>query len=304
MRLDFNILWVEDQPDAVKSQFDRIDFLLRKEGFRAQVEFANSVERAKEFLSSDVFGDHIDLILMDYDLGPGKKGDEGLVEARSSFSYKDIVFYSANAPDLLTMVANRRIQGVFCSTREDLPDTVTGVFEALVKKVLDIDHSRGIVLGTTSDIDQFVNDALLAMMEGDTGAKTEQALGIVAKRLADIRARFEEDFAMVSAIKTVQELCEAHHIYTSIDRLNLLRKMLEKNGVYLDFAESLKGYANEAVPRRNVLAHVNVKKEGFSRKLYNRKGEELTSEIMKGLRLTLLNHHELAEELARLLRQK
>ena len=36
----------------------------------------------------------VDLILMDYDLGPGKKGDEGLSEVREIFPYKDIVFYS------------------------------------------------------------------------------------------------------------------------------------------------------------------------------------------------------------------
>src|SRR5438105_2567648 len=96
MRLDFNILWVEDQPDAVKAQRERIDFLLRKEGFRVNAEFATDVKQAEGFLGDDVFGDHVDLILMDYDLGNGPNGSAGIEMVRDSFPFKDIVFYSAS----------------------------------------------------------------------------------------------------------------------------------------------------------------------------------------------------------------
>jgi CheY-like chemotaxis protein len=77
MRLDFNVLWVEDNQANVHAQRDRIQALIRKEGFRLRVEFAASVDEAKKLLSEDIYGDHIDLILMDYDLGPGKKETRG-----------------------------------------------------------------------------------------------------------------------------------------------------------------------------------------------------------------------------------
>ena len=82
MRLDFNVLWIENQQDSVQSQKKRLEHVIRQEGFRLRVAFASSVEDALKYLAEDIYTDHVDLILMDYDLGPGMKGNEGLVEVR------------------------------------------------------------------------------------------------------------------------------------------------------------------------------------------------------------------------------
>jgi hypothetical protein len=298
MRLDFNVLWVEDQPSSVEAYAEKIRRELRKQGFKLQAEFAVSVEQAKGFLSSDIYGDHIDLVLMDYDLGVAPMGDEGLLAVREVFAYKDIVFYSADVAGLLKKVADRRIEGVFCSTRDDLPDTVVGVFDALVKKVVDIDHSRGIVMGTTSDIDYFINECLLSAFESGDDETRKKALAIIKKRLKEIREKFEEDAAKVGAATHVSELSELHQIYTSSDRLRLLRNMLNAGGKYPDQCSVMKAYMTDTVPKRNILAHVRVQRDGFRRKLINKKdGKELTVDEMRTLRLALLESHEMFEEL-------
>ena len=127
MRLDFNVLWIEDQLDSVLAYRSKIERTIRNDGFKLQTEFAISVAKAKKLLGAEIFGDHIDLILMDYDLGVAPMGDEGLVVVRKIFGYKDIIFYSADVAGLLKKVAEKKIQGIFCSTRDDLPDTVEGV---------------------------------------------------------------------------------------------------------------------------------------------------------------------------------
>ncbi|MDP3742926.1 MAG: hypothetical protein Q8Q76_01120 [Methylotenera sp.] len=297
MRLDFNVLWVDDQQNAVKSQRDRIDTLVRKEGFRLQTQFASSIDAAKGFLSNDIYGDHIDLILMDYDLGAGGRGDDGLVEVRNIFSYKDIIFYSSQASDLLEMVAKKKIQGVYCSTRDDLPDTVIGAFEALVKKVLDIDHSRGIVMGATSDIDQHVNDCLVNIFEKSDQTHRVAILAVVARHMKEKRSSFEQEASAIEAFQHVAELLTKHNVYTSNDRLRLLKNALEASGLHTANVEKLKDYLNNTVPRRNLLAHVKVRIEGFSRKLIGRDQKELTSEEMKSLRQELLVHQEHFEQL-------
>jgi CheY-like chemotaxis protein len=166
MRLDFNVLWIENQQDSVQSQKERLEHLIRQEGFRLRVTFASSVEDALKYLAEDIYTDHVDLILMDYDLGPGMKGNEGLVEVRHKVPYRDIVFYSSQAGDLLDMVLKAKVQGIYCSTRQELPDTAIGVFGILVKKVIDIDHARGIVMGATSDIDHYIMDCLVTSFGG------------------------------------------------------------------------------------------------------------------------------------------
>jgi hypothetical protein len=302
MRLDFNILWVEDQPANVQSQREAIDRRIRNEGFRLQTEFARSMQEAQGFLSSDIYGDHIDLILMDYDLGAGPAGDDGLVEVRRMFPFKDIVFYSAQAADLARIVADKRVQGVFCSDRLGLPDEVAGLFESLIKKVLDIDHSRGIIMGSSSDIDGLIFDCLSAHFAKDGDVLSDPARQIILTRLAEIKKRFDETVDAVAAATKVADLAELHNVYTSIDRLNLLRKILEVGGAHAEVCAAMKVYANQTVPKRNVLAHVRVERDGFSRKLFDKKGNELTSDVVRELRHALLRHQEGFEALINRLR--
>jgi len=300
MRLDFNVLWVEDQIDAVHAQQEKLKLLIKKEGFRLQVKFASSVEEASGYLSDDIYGDHIDLILMDYNLGTGSNGGEGLVQVRRLMPYKEIIFYSAEANNLREILRTANVEGVYLSTREELPDKADGVFEALIKKVLDIDHSRGIVMGTTSDIDHFVNECLIAVCDSNEDNKTS-ALAIVKDRMKVIRKRSDENIAEVEALTQISDILDKHFVYTSIDRLNLLRKIFKANSTYPDKCQAMKTYAS-TYSKRNDLAHVRVKIEGFSRKLFDRNGQELTSDEMRRLRLELLEYQELFEELVDLVK--
>lgn len=296
MRLDFNVLWVEDNQKNVQSQRERIELLIKKEGFRLQVQFASSVQEAMSFISNDIYGDHIDLVLMDYDLGAGGRGDDGLGKIRAIFPFKDIIFYSSQASDLLKMV--EKIQGIFCSGRDDLPDSVVGAFEALVKKVLDIDHSRGIVMGATSDIDHHISDSLVAIFQKSDETKRVATLGVLKEHLKEKRENFKKEADFIEAVTHVSELLDKHGVYTGNDRLRLLKNALEINAIHHDKIGGIKKYLNDVVPKRNQLAHVQVQTEGFSRKLVNKKGEEFTCEDMKELRRTLLEHQELFEALA------
>lgn len=298
MRLDFNVLWVEDNQGNVESQRERIESLIRKEGFRLKVEFALSIVEANRFLSDDIYGDHIDLVLMDYDLGTGAKGDEGLIEVRNKFRYKDIVFYSSQAENLLKMVEDRHVQGVFCSTRNDLPDTVVELFEVLVKKVLDIDHSRGIVMGATSDIDHYVNDCLAANFEKSDEAGRQAALNVVQGHMNKKREDFKKNIEKLSAVTQVSDLLQLHNVYTSNDRLRLLKSMIKDNALHQESVKIITNYLSNTVPKRNQLAHVRVKAEGFSRKLFDKHDNELTSEQMKSLRQELLEYQEHFEYLS------
>ena len=297
MRIDFNILWVEDQPNNVQSQREAIDRRIRDEGFRLQVEFAKSVTEARPFLSSDVYGDHIDLVLMDYNLGAGESGEEGVREVREAFPYKDLVFYSAGAADLGGLVAEQQFDGVFCSTRLELPDTVLGLFNTLIKKVLDIDHARGIVMGSSSDIDGLVLDGLAERFRKDGGKLSEGARDLIRKQLMETRKSFDKAAKTLETLTHIEGLGDLHLVYTSAHRHKLLRKLLEELTGHGPLCEAMKEYATNTMPRRNDLAHVRVKKTGFARTLHNRKGDEITRDKVRQLQLELLKHQEALEGL-------
>jgi hypothetical protein len=235
---------------------------------------------------------------MDYDLGVGQKGDVGLVEVRNVFPYKDLVFYSSQGNDLLKLVSKKGVQGVFCSRRDDIPDNVIGAFEALVRKVLDIDHSRGIVMGASSDIDHAINDCLMCLFDKNEPPVIKQGLDEVARKMKDKEKDLGKAVKKIAAIKHVAEIMEHHHVYTSNDRLGLLREMLSKVGSYDEECKAMKAYASDTIPKRNDLAHRRVRQEGFSRKLFDRNGKEFTGAEMRALRGVLLDYQEMFEALA------
>ncbi|TPW26712.1 response regulator [Pararhizobium mangrovi] len=296
MRLDFNVLWVEDQPNNVSDQMERIASQIRKEGFRLAVKFAPSVDDATKYLDEEIYGDHVDLILMDYDLGPGKSGDEGLTEVRAIFPYKDLIFYSAKATaDLAKMASKRNIQGIFTAHRPDLPGVVEEVFRNLVRKVLDIDHSRGIVMGATSDIDKVIFDGLSKVFDGCNAEQRAQAIQAIQKRLDEKQREFEKSVEAIKAVTHVTELTDHHRIYTSDDRFRLLQKLMKQLDLHKEHSVKFNGYRETVMPKRNDLAHIRVEKNGFSRKFYDSKGAEVTAADMRALRVALLEFQEILD---------
>lgn len=296
MRLDFNILWIDDQQQYVRSQQRSLERVIRKEGFQLEVEFIESVEKAVEFLKEDSRAAHVDLILMDYNLGQGKTGDVGLKEIREFLPYKEIIFYSGNT-DIGEILKNAGVQGVYSTSRNDIPLVVAEVFLVLIKKVIDIEHSRGIAMGATSDIDGLVNECLVLVFNNvDTKINTGY-FQLIFERIAEIEEEFPRKITKAKQISSIDDLFKHHFVYTSNDRIRLLKTILKTIEDYISVDEYIKNYIDEIVPLRNDLAHVNVKIDGFSRKIFTREGVELTPEVMRKLRIDLLEFRELMEKL-------
>ena len=162
MRLDFNVLWVDDQPNRVNSQITSIKMQMAKEGFEFKPRQCKTPGEMEMAIADSVFSDEVDLILVDWDLGQNIHGEDAIEVIRRIVRYKDVIFYSgeASAQELRQKAFNKQLEGVFCVGRNGLVEEVIGVFDSLIKKILDLDHTRGIVMGGTSDIDNMVNECL------------------------------------------------------------------------------------------------------------------------------------------------
>lgn len=301
MRLDFNVLWIEDQPGNIDGFKDNLRIKILKEGFKLQVIQELSFEDAEKHLSDDVFVDNIDLVLVDYDLGNKMKGDDAIRKIRNKIPYKDIIFYSAkSSTDLRKMMHEKGIEGVFCASREELADKLSGVFDALVKKVLDIDHSRGIVMGVTSDIDQMINDCLLKL-EAELGNDIKDILqkyvteniGKRMKSLTDVQNKISDGMTMAEILKSRDAIPAA-------DRLKILKKVLSLHypSSHADIKRSISKYLTDIPQKRNILAHSRLVVKNNIRRLKSSGDVEITSSYVRDLRIELIGHRENFEELA------
>ena len=292
MRLDFNVLWVDDQPNRVESQIKRITKQMEDEGFQFNSTLCKSMDDVRKLIAENIFTDEIDLILVDWDLGSGVEGQDAIVAIRETVPYKDVVFYSAQNPaDTLRKLAfEKGVEGVYCASREELVDEVWGVFESLVKKVLDLDHTRGIVMGATSDIDDMVNQCLIAMHvkldQAGKDAMIKNALGYIDKRIAELT----KTASALRKATTIVELFEAHMILTANDRLRMLGGALKVKSfeTHKGYREAVVTYQQKVVPRRNDFGHLVLVPEGKPVTFADSKGKPVTLAETRELRRLIL----------------
>jgi hypothetical protein len=292
MRLDFNVLWVDDQPDSVAAQILRIEKQMESEGFHFNATPCQTFDLVQDLVRDNVFTDEVDLVLVDWDLGNNLQGQDVIALIRDTVRYKDVVFYSAQTPvdELRKLAFDRGLEGVYCASRGELVDEVLGVFESLVKKVLDLDHMRGIVMGATSDIDHMVNECLLVMNgQLDAAGKLE----MFKKALAYVQQRIDGLLETAEKLKqatTFEELFAAHMIMTANDRLRLLCGALKTKtfGAHRSYRPSIVKYQQDTVPKRNDLGHLVLVPEGKPSSVVTTGGNTVNVDEMRELRKLIL----------------
>ena len=298
MRLDFNVLWVEDQQGYVQSLNAPIAKHMEENGFALNVTHCQTLAEVQEKISPDVFNDEFDLVLVDWDLGTTPGGEElhgeTVIEAiRERIPYKDIIFYSGQASiaDLRKYAYDAQVEGIFFTVRANggIVQEVKDVFDSLVKKVLDLDHTRGIVMGATSDIDFMVNECLKHAHGKLDPAGQKQMIADAMKHIDDGMANLAKKVEGLRDATALEPLFDAHGILQSYDRLRLLAGVLKLDAFaeHKGYRPSVTGYMETVVPHRNVFAHVLVE-PGGPKQLVNNKGEIIDLDKAREIRRSIV----------------
>lgn len=292
MRLDFNVLWVDDQPRAITAQIARIKEDMQQHGFEFKPKLCHSIDELRTSLGDGVFNDEVDLVLVDWDLGNQIEGQSAIAEIRDHIRYKDVVFYSGNksADELRKLAYESGQEGIYCVSRPELVDEVLGVFESLVKKVLDLDHVRGIVMGATSDIDGMVLEAL-GHLHRQSDAERQAAL--LRDVIELIEKRLEENTQRVKTLResnTFDGVLAAHLIFTAYDRARILSRLLQHEAfkAHEPHRATVVAYMT-ALPKRNKYGHVVMIPEGQVREGEHEDAQVMTLEETRVLRRQLLD---------------
>ena len=293
MRLDFNVLWVEDHLPEVDSQITGIRTQMAEEGFYFNPTKCSSISDVEAYIAGEVFQDEVDLILVDWDLGGGVHGQDVIERIRQFAPYKDIVFYSGKpAADLRLLAYERGLEGIYCANREDLIYEVLGVFDKQVKKVLDLDHTRGIVMGATSDIENMIRSCLLHIEAklDDAGKRelVDKAIKRVQKKVKDIGKQGEK----LSAATDLTTILDAYNIFVANDCLRMLIRLLEADPDHSDSVDTITAYMKDVAPDRNVLGHMVLTPEGRPQAVVSNDGKQISLNDMRALRKTILGLRE------------
>ena len=215
-------------------------------------------------------------------------GNDALKTIRRALPYKDIIFYSANNARLLSeKVYQANVDGIFCSSRDDLAERGYLVFENLVKKVLDIDHTRGIIIGATSDIEIIIKDCLRAIHS--KCAINCNCSDIIHEKIALDKERICKNADKALSITDFDTILDDKYIRGAYFLSDLLISLLDKN-TFASERDALIKYKNEILQKRNQLAHARLLPAESSIVFEDSRGDIINEEDMRALRCSLIEH--------------
>jgi len=296
MRLDFNILWVEDQPDEIKHSIRAVEAGLKEMGFLLNVIPAKGFNEVQKLMKDGLEDDAVDLILVDFDLGySGGNGGDAAKEIRERFQHREMAFYSGKSPgDLRQIAAKNKIDGVYFVPRTGIEDDLIPIIENILRKVLDISHMRGIVMAETSELDYYIGMGLVSAFEN---LDTVQKEKICNKSIETIRKRYAEQTEKLDALCSISDysallgeslLMTARDKSRSLIRLIKAANDLENKNKH---KKAIVDYQDNFQNIRNILAHGMVVKENGQR-VFKGHDKVINEDAMLQWRLDLIRHKE------------
>ncbi|MCB9195077.1 MAG: hypothetical protein H6600_09465 [Flavobacteriales bacterium] len=257
MKLNYYILWVEDDDSWYTTTSELFGEIILDNGFNPQVERKKSLDDVIEELTHTGLKKY-DILLIDFNLRNSKDGASIIDYLRDNQIYTDIIFYSSDKQTIVDSIKEHLFEGVYHSDRQELEDKFGKVFKTTIKKIEEINSMRGLIVGETSELDALIEEHLHFYTQSPYIDKfnidkfiTENVFQKMEDKIPFLKQKFSEE-----GIRGLFSQLEA------IRKWELLRGILKKNQTHKtfipEFIEKNASYQNEVIDIRNKFAHAQV----------------------------------------------
>lgn len=297
MKLEFKILWFDDQPNELNAAKEMLQRHLARQGFKLTVKEIDIVRDIQALLPQLDTESSPDLIMMDWNMGNGTNG-EGLDGSdiakaiRRRFKYQEIIFYSAaTLVELREAVFNKNIDGVFCVDRRILGAETIEVITTILRKVVDINQMRGIVMSHVSEFDVKISECLSDLhAEGDDDLKQR-----ILDELYQVIEKFHEgQLRKITENRASYTLKNYEKLSVLDTRYGILKKLLTElasDGRIDAILETLNEFRGEVLKPRNALAHAKEVQEN-GKAILKHDSDTYDDRRLSQLRQNLLAHED------------
>jgi DNA-binding NarL/FixJ family response regulator len=289
MKLDYKILWFDDQRDSIKNMIEGISTRIGRLGFTLSVEVHSEIKDSGSFLGQLQRRGDIDLVLMDWNMG--SNADNGAILAKKIRNkiYTEIVFYSSAPPsELRKAIYDQDIDGVYCIRRETLVSEVVHVIRTTIKKVLDLNHIRGLVMGAVSEFDAQM-EQIISLLADRLGERNDCLGSYIRKAILSANQTSSNEIEELRRSPELANLIE-HRAYTAHLKYKTLCAVLDRKSndrAVVDLHDRLKKYQKEVIEPRNALAHAKAD-DTNGKVTFKGRDLEFDEERLLRLRLDLL----------------
>lgn len=287
MKLYYNILWFEDQPDKIKNFISAIERILADNGFKLNAVIKQGISQAdlEELEQKLKIYNPYDLIVFDHDLGRNLLGARIAKNLRHSV-YTDMVYYSGNTSvKLREELYKEEIDGVFIVNRNDFVASMSRILEDHVNKFSDMNNMRGMFLDAFSKIEQYARESICTQL----ATLPYVQLTPIVDKTKEYHATKIESITKKKDSLNVKNICD-HFFDTEFLDFDFVRRRLSSLDNHASFWEH-NSLIHDMQKLRNTLAHRSYKFDSQTNEVIitTIKGEErFNIERFKNIRKTLL----------------
>jgi len=277
MKLKFGLLWIEDSYSAQEESEIREG--ARAAGFELEIENSRDGSDIPELAERHQKFHVFDLVLLDLNLAEDVKGDELAKEVRKQFRSTPILFYSGSEPesDLRTRMADKRIEGVFCASRNNFTDRAKELIQDYAHTLNRLSGMRGLAVEVVAEVDAICH-RVISLIAID--ALENLAISMLDDRVCKQSQRNLDEFPKTT---TLDEKIR-HPASDSMKTFDVFRELLKKHianmpdGPSKDELRALRlassDYREKVIGVRNVLGHALEVKNDHGWLILDRDGKE------------------------------
>ncbi len=228
MNLEYKILWFEDEAGSFNAKQRLVKRIVERLGFNFP-EPRNEIDGAN--LDSINFAMY-DLIISDLKLN-NVRGTALLEKIREEGIYTEVIFYSSIGEAALREELKKfEIDGVYCADRtdENFIEKVEKVIETTIKKVQDVNNTRGLVIAETILLEKKIESILLKYFDAAEPAldtkKSELLKNIYDKKVEKHQTDLDE-LGKVN-FKEIKTLID-NDILTASNSFDAIQSILKSN---------------------------------------------------------------------------
>jgi hypothetical protein len=290
MKLDYPILWIEDQPEPVRAQMQEVEDYLKGEGFRPSIRLLSNPDDLAVFMDQPDMESAFDLAIVDRDLGlDHRDGSDIARELRAHLRFTDIIYYSALSPDQLRkQIYERSVDGVYCANRAQLFDVVQGVIDAHLRVFIHANSMRGLSAAVLSECDATIREAIRHLVKSNPEQAPELTKMLQGSIVNATDGRNKKNAKKLAKAQDIDQLLDLQ--WSSQDLAHALNSLLAAHFATHDAAQ--KGFKlttyEDVVRKRNVLVHGRYD-DGANEMRLDKRVFSLTPESCRTFRAELLS---------------
>lgn len=285
MNLNYRVLWFDDNREFFESlNIATLYDTIRAWGFEPSIEF---VETPDAFMKEAPFT-AFDLIAVDFNLALHEQhGGDFVRGIRENGTFTEVIFYS-NSPsgDLWNAIREKELEGVYIANRQGVIDKIERVGYQTVRKVLDLNNMRGLVMAEVGELDHALDAVIrkgFAIISAEQGQEILDAFLAKANKNATEHKEKLDAFKDKPDVDAMLALCDSNKRWECFGRLR--KKLVQLR------AQTIGDFVGEILSPRNFLAHgtPEIIDRGF-RFNFNGKSYDFNEDVALALRQTILKY--------------